>query len=293
MALARRFNGEIINSDSRQVYRLMDVGTAKPTPEEQSGAPHHLLDFLDPNEIFGLGSFLSLARAAVTDIQRRNRVPVVAGGTGQYVWALLEGRQVPKVPPDPAFRRAREAEAEQHGASVIYQRLQEIDPTRAAQLDPRNVRRVIRALEIYNAAGLRPSDYSQHAEPMERCLVIGLTLDRRELYRRIDDRVDEMMAAGFLEEVETIASKGYPLGEGPLASLGYRELGQHLVGEISLEEAIQRTKFQTHRLARRQYTWFKLDDPRIQWLDASQPDVESRAVELTENLLSGAPPVLK
>jgi tRNA dimethylallyltransferase len=293
VALARRFRGEIINADSRQVYRHMDIGTAKPTLQEQSQAPHHLLDLLGPGEDFGLAPFLSLARKTIQEIQERKGMPIVAGGTGQYVWALLEGWQVPEVPPDPAFRTARQQEAERDGAPALHRKLEEVDPQRAAQLDPRNVRRVIRALEIYHRTQRRPSSYPQQAEAIARALVIGLSMDRQELYRRIDVRVDRMVAAGLVEEVRRIAEMGYPMGKGPLASPGYRELGQYLSEEITLAEAEQRTKFQTHRLARRQHTWFKSDDPRIRWLDAGSPDLEARAAALVDNFLSGAPAVVK
>ena len=301
VGLARRLGGEIINADSRQVYRYMDIGTAKSSPEEQSQVPHHLLDLLDPNQDFGLGSFLSLARSIIREIHDGGGLPVVAGGTGQYIWALLEGWQVPKVPPDPEFRKAKEIEAEQYGAIALHRTLQQVDPRRAAQLDPRNVRRVIRALEIYRSGqqagqpagqpGL--SGFPRQTGPMADVLMIGLNLDRRELYRRIDDRIDRMLDAGLLEEVRRIAAMGYPTGIGALASPGYRELGQFLSGKIDLDEAVQRTKFQTHRLARRQNTWFKRNDPRIQWLDADSPDLEEQAAGLVESFLSGAPAVIK
>jgi len=293
VSLARRFGGEIINADSRQVYRYMDIGTAKPAPEEQSQVPHHLLDLLDPNQDFGLGSFLSLARGIIREIHDRGGLPIVAGGTGQYIWALLEGWQVPKVPPDPEFRKAKEIEAEQYGAMALHQKLQQVDPQRAAQLDPRNVRRVIRALEIYQSGQRGLSGSPRQAGPMADVLVIGLNLDRRDLYRRIDDRIDRMLDAGLVEEVRSIAALGYPTGIGPLSSPGYRELGQFLSGEIALDEAVQRTKYQTHRLARRQNTWFKRNDSRIRWLEADSPDLEERAAGLVESFLSGAPAVIK
>tara|TARA_B100000315_G_scaffold174615_1_gene163039 strand:- start:1228 stop:2154 length:927 start_codon:yes stop_codon:yes gene_type:complete len=287
VALARRFDGEIINADSRQVYQYMDIGTAKPSPEERAQAPHHLLDFVDPVDNFDLASFLSLARASIRDIQSRGRLPVVAGGSGQYVWALIEAWQVPEVPPDPAFRREKQREAGLHGPMHLFRQLQEVDPGRAAQLDPRNVRRVIRALEVSRSPQRAASDLRDRTQPMENVLVIGLALDRGELYRRIDGRVDRMLAAGLLDEVRSLDARGYRMGQGPLASPGYRELGQHLAGEITLDEAVQRTKYQTHHLARRQHTWFKPDDGRIQWLDASRPDLEACAAHLAAELLSG------
>ena len=286
MALARRFDGEIINADSRQVYRLMDIGTAKPSPTEQAQAPHHLLDICDPGESFNLACFLSRARVAVKDAQVRNRLPIVAGGSGQYVWGLLEGWQVPAAAPQPQFRREMLEEAQRNGPMSVYQRLQEADPDRAAQLDQRNLRRVIRALEVHHFRQPSGSTPERERSPLDNTLIIGLTMPREELYRRIDQRVDRMLASGLLDEVQGLAAKGYQLGQGPLSSPGYRELGQHIAGEISLEEAVQRTKFQTHRLARRQYTWFKLQDPRINWLNSSDPDVATRAAALVADFLS-------
>jgi tRNA dimethylallyltransferase len=267
----------------------MDIGTAKPTPAERSLAPHHLLDILDPDQNFDLGSFLSLARSIIREIQARGHLPIVVGGAGQYVWALLEGWQVPPVPPDLTFREAKLQEAQHLGSLALYQELQRLDPQRAAELDPRNIRRVIRALEIYHATRQLPSSHRQVAAPVSGALVIGLTLDRGELYRRIDARVDYMITAGLVEETRRLLGMGYQMGQGPLRSVGYLEMGQYLAGAITLAEAVQRTKFQTHRLARRQYTWFKLSDPRIHWLDASDRHLQQRAVELVASFLSGRP----
>jgi tRNA dimethylallyltransferase len=293
VALAQRFSGEIINADSRQVYRYMDIGTAKPTPQDRRQAWHHLLDLLDPDQNFTLGSFLALAKAVVKDIRRRQHLPILAGGTGQYIWALLEGWDVPQAPPDEGFRRLKEQEVREKGGQILYEELKQIDPQRASDLDPRNVRRMIRALEIYHATRRKPSNYRKRTPLAEDSLIIGLALPREDLYRRIDQRVDEMMGAGLLEEVRSIAGMGYQPGQGPLDSPGYRELGQHLNGEITLEEAVQRTKLQTHRLARRQYTWFKRSDPRIRWLDAADPWLDEKAMQLVADFYSGSRPVLQ
>ena len=289
VALAQRFGGEIISADSRQVYRHMDIGTAKPTITERRRAPHHLIDVVDPGQDFGLGLFLRLARGQVRDCHYRGVLPLVAGGTGQYIWALLEGWQVPEVPPDPEFRAAREREAAEHGPAVLYDRLRRLDPSRAAQLDYRNVRRVIRALEIAHSRQGPVPARNRTDETTGDPLVIGLTMGRQELYPRIDQRVDRMMEAGFLEEVAALLARGYELGRGPLDSPGYRELGLHLAGQLPLDEALQRTKYRTHGLARRQYTWFKLSDSRIQWLDASASDLENRAATMVESALAGRP----
>ncbi len=286
MTLARRFDGELINADSRQVYRLMDIGTAKPSPSDREKVHHHLVDICDPGDEFNLASFLSMSRTAIHEILGRGRLPIVAGGSGQYVWGLLEGWQVPAAAPQPQFRRDMLEEAQRNGPMSVYQQLESAAPDRAAQLDPRNLRRVIRALEVFHFRQPSGSTPEQERRPMDNCLVIGLTMPRQELYRRIDQRVDSMLESGFVEEVKALAAQGHMMGQGPLSSPGYRELGQYLAGEISLEEAVQRTKFQTHRLARRQYTWFKLTDPRINWLNASGSSLETQAEALVRNCLS-------
>ncbi len=292
--LCQRFGGEVINADSRQVYRKMDIGTAKATAAELELAPHHLIDLLEPSEQFGLGSFLPLAEAASYGITSRGKLPIVAGGTGQYVWALLEGQSVPSAPPDPAFRSTLEAESQtEGGGQALHDRLRQIDPDRADALDARNVRRVIRALEIYHVTSQKPSEMGNSDTKTVNYLALGLTMNRKALYQRIDDRVDAMMDAGFLAEVERLTEAGYPMGKGALASPGYRELGQYLTGEFSLAEAISRTKTQTHRLARRQYTWFKLLDPRITWLDNSEPGTLEQATELVRAYLSETSPVVQ
>ena len=291
--MARLLDGEIINADSRQVYRGMTIGTAKPGAEERAVAPHHLLDILDPPESYGLGLFLESAAAALGDIRHRSRLPIVCGGAGQYVWALAAGQTVPAVPPDPRFRAERLEEASRLGPGALHDRLATIDPVRAAALDHRNVRRVIRALEIHHHTGRLPSEIAPpEAAPVNAC-VLGLTMSREALYRRIDDRVDRMMQDGFLEEVSQLLASGVPPGLGPMDSPGYRELAQHLNREISLDEAVRRAKTQTHRLARRQYTWFKLADPRIDWLDATDPALVERATGVVSSFLNSPPPVLQ
>jgi len=295
--LCRRFGGEVINADSRQAYRGMDIGTAKPTPEERSQAPHHLLDILDPSERFGLGAFLPLAQGAAADITARGKLPIIAGGTGQYVWAMIERQFVPEIPPDPELRASLEKEAAEGGAQALHERLRQVDPVRAAALDPRNVRRVVRALEIYQTTNQKPSELVRNhpdtGPSTVNHLVIGLTMERKALYRRIDDRVDAMMDAGFLNEVERLVQAGYPTGYGALDCPGYRELGVHIGGDMSLDDAVSRTKTQTHRLARRQYTWFKPSDPRIMWLDAADSGMPERAAELVSAYLSETNPVVQ
>ncbi len=291
--LAERFNGEIINADSRQVYRHMDIGTAKPSPEEQCRAPHHLLDVATPDEDFSLGTFLTSARDISEDIMRRGRLPFVVGGSGQYVWALLEGWDVPAIPPDPLFRESMTRIAEQEGPAVFHRRLAGIDPQRAASIDPRNVRRVIRALEVHHQTGVEPSRLGKKTVNPPPSLVIGLTTGRERLYQRIDRRLDAMMDAGFFAEVESLLEMGYSMSHGALNCPGYRELAEHLAGQCSLDDAITRTRFRTHRMARRQYTWFKPSDRRIHWLETEAPTALGRAAGLVESFLKEHPPVVQ
>lgn len=269
VALARAIDGEIVGADSRQVYRCMDIGTAKPTPEERAQAPHHLIDLVDPNEPFGLAQYLGVANAALEDIWARGHQPLLVGGSGQYVWALLEGWTVPRLPPQRELRRSLEERAAREGVEALHRELARVDPQAAAGIDPRNVRRVIRALEVYQATGRPISFWQEKAPPPWDTLILGLTCPRDELYRRIDIRVDGMMKAGLVDEVWGLLAMGYRRELPSMSGIGYREVGQHLAGELDLSAAVERIKTATHRLARQQSTWFRGDDPRIQWIDVS------------------------
>ena len=269
IALARQFDGEIVNADSRQVYAGMDIGTAKPTVDELRAARHHLVDIRTLDAPISLGEYLPMARASIADIASRGKLPILCGGTGQYVWALLEGWQVPQVPPDADLRAELERRASADGMAALYRELQQLDPKRAESIGPYNTRRIIRALEIHQAYAGPISATDKSTEPPYRALVIGLTADRTALYDRIDTRFDTMMDAGLMDEVSRLVAAGYGSGKGPLSSVGYAQLAGHLAGEMTLADAIARAKTQTHRLVRRQYAWFKPTDPRIAWLDAT------------------------
>ena len=282
--LARAFNGEIVNADSRQVYRFMDIGTAKPPPQDRARVPHHLINILDPDQDFSLALFLDLAHRAIRGISGRRKVPIVTGGTGQYIWALAEGWQPPRAPANPKLRHELEQKAEREGAESLYRMLRERDPQTAARIDPLNVRRVIRALEIHDATGTSPSAGRRKQPPPYRGLIIGLTMDRKELYLKIDRRVDEMLERGLEEEVGELLRTGYSSDLPSMSSIGYREIGRYLRGELTLKEASQRIKYETHRFARRQYAWFRLDDPRIHWLEAGA-NLYLQAESLVEGFL--------
>ncbi len=274
VSIARATGGEIINADSRQVYRGMDIGTAKPTREEQAAVRHWLIDCAAPDEQFTLAAFLDAAHDAHDDITARGRTPVVAGGTGQYVWALLEGWRVPRVPPDVALRTELQALAAREGAAGLASLLRSEDPASADSIDPRNVRRIIRAIEVTRATG-RPFSAWREKEgpPAEDVRIIGLDLPREALYARIDARVDAMLAAGLVDEVRGLIAAGYGCELPSMSGIGYRQVCAHLRGEMRLDAAAAEIKTETHRLARMQHTWFRRDDPRIHWLDASAPDL--------------------
>ena len=279
LGLANRFKGQIVSADSRQVYRHMDIGTAKPSQVDRQQVPHHLYDLQDPDERFDLATFLKLATGAIDSVLSLGAVPILTGGSGQYVWALLEGWQLPSTPPDEELRAALTSQ----DSSVLHSRLSSIDPGAASRIHPNNLRRLVRALEVRQTEEFTPAADAPK-NPRYQALVIGLKMERDALYRRIDQRVDEMMEAGLLEEVRALIEAGYDPAMPSMESTGYRELMQHLRGEMSLDEAVQRIKYATHRLARRQYMWFRPTDPRICWLDSSS-DPYDEAVSLVRRFL--------
>lgn len=289
IGLARTLGGEIINADSRQVYRGMDTGTAKPTPAEQAAAPHHLIDVADPDEPFTLARFLDLANAALDDVWSRGRRPIVVGGTGQYVWALTEGWRVPRVPPDRDLRSRLEELVARDGAAALVRELHDVDPASAIAIDPRNVRRVIRAIEVTRATGRPFSVWQEKTAPGFETTIIGLRMERGPLYHRIDARVDAMLAAGLVEEVQRLNAAGYGCDLSSMASIGYRQVCAYLRGELPLADAVAQIKTETHRLARMQHTWFRESDPRIHWLDAESSALLSAARAAATGGLPGAP----
>jgi tRNA dimethylallyltransferase len=265
LQLAQDFNGEIISADSRQIYRGLDIGTDKPTPQQQALAPHHLIDVVDPDETLTLAKFQDLAYSAINSIHLRQRLPLLVGGTGQWIWAVAEGWGIPRVPPDAVLRAELEAQAETIGREALHAQLVEVDPEAAQKIDPRNLRRVIRALEVYQKTGIAISQHQQKNAPPYQFLLIGLTRPREELYLRIDQRIDKMMEAGLLDEVKQLVEAGYGWDKPAMSGLGYRQIGQYLQDEFDLEQAVALIKRETHRFVRQQYNWFRPDDPRIHW----------------------------
>ena len=283
IALARTLGGEIVGADSRQVYRHMDIGTAKPTPEERSLARDHLIDVVDPDQEFSLAQYLELAVAALEDVWSRGKQPLLVGGSGQYVWALLEGWRVPRLPPQRKLRRELEERAARQGAGALHGELVQVDPKAAARIDPRNVRRVIRALEVHKATGCPISYWQEKGPPPWQTFILGLTCPRQVLYERIDARVDAMMEAGLVDEVRALLAMGYSPSLAALSGIGYKQVCQYLAGELDLATAVAQIKTATHRLARQQYTWFRLDDRRIRWIDVSLDAPFGEAARLVES----------
>jgi tRNA dimethylallyltransferase len=286
LRLAGLFQGEIISADSRQVYRYLDIGTAKPTPQELSSIPHHLIDIINPDDEFSLATYQELANQAIDNIYQRGRLPFLAGGTGLYVKAVLEGWQIPKVSPDRELRYNIEKRASERSIDEIYEELVNIDPDAAAKIDRRNVRRVIRALEVHAKAGKAFSQLGDKIAPAFIPFVIGLTAERAELYRIVDRRVDEMIERGLVREVEKLLKMGYDLNLPSMSGIGYRQVGQFLKGELTLTEATQKIKTETHRFIRHQYAWFRLNDEKIHWFDVGDredSEIEETLAEFLKN----------
>ena len=287
LRLARAFNGEIVNADSRQVYCHLDIGTAKPAPEELALVPHHLINIVNPDEDFSLAQYQELVYRAVDDIQQRDKLALLVGGSGLYVWSVLEGWGIPQVPPDPEFRHNLEEKAAKVGNDELYQELMKVDPVAAQRIDRRNVRRVIRALEVHRNTGAHFSELQRKEEPPFNTLIIGLTADRAELYRRIDLRVDEMIKQGLVDEVEKLVNMGYDSNLPAMSGIGYKEIDMFLKGELTLATAIQQIKFETHRFVRHQYNWFQLKDDRIHWVDI-QDRAEPEITTLLTRFIKGS-----
>jgi tRNA dimethylallyltransferase len=259
--LAETFGGEILSADSMQVYRCMDIGTAKPTAEEQKRVPHHLIDVVNPDESFHADTYRLLGRQKIEELVQSGKRAWVAGGTGLYVKALTEG-----IFPTPAIpfrvRERLKQEAAEKGGDVLYRRLMDVDPNAASRLHPHDLFRILRALEVFEATGATISyfhDQHRFQDRPYRTLKIGLEMDRGRLYQRIDERVDRMIEKGLLREVEGLIEKGYGPGLRTMQSLGYKQMVQFLCKEIDWEEAVRQMKRDTRRYAKRQLTWFKAD----------------------------------
>jgi tRNA dimethylallyltransferase len=275
--LAERLQGEIVSADSRLVYRGMDIGTDKPGLGERARVTHHLIDVTDPDAPWSLSTYQEAARMAIQEIAQRDRLPFLVGGTGLYVTAILEGWEPPPRPEDDSLREELFQFAEDKGAKALHARLRAVDPETAARIDYRNIRRVVRALEIYQFTGSPASHMRRKQPPGYHAISIGLHLPRSKLYARIDERIDAMLEAGLIDEVRSLLARGYSADLPAMSAIGYRQIVSHLQGEIGIEEAVRQIRRQTRQFVRRQANWFKLDDERIHWFEAnerSERDIE-------------------
>lgn len=285
--LVAQIGGEIVSADSMAVYKGMDIGTAKPTADEKARAKFHLIDVADPTEPFNVGEFQKLAQDAIDDISRRNPPAVVVGGSGLYVRAAIDGLDT-SIPADNKDFRLRMAEqARLYGNEYVHGLLAKVDPVSAERIHPNNLKRVIRALEIYEETGKKPSDLFEADSKREPrypdARFFGLMMDRKKLYARIEKRVDLMIDTGLVEEVSRLIEMGISPNTTAMQGLGYKEIAGYLRGEIGLTEAIDLLKKNTRRFAKRQYTWFRADS-RIQWIDVGGRTAEEVSLIIKESL---------
>lgn len=260
VAVARALNGEVINGDSQQVYRGFDIGTAKIRPEEMQGVPHHLLDIKDPHEQFSVAEFQQRVDALIAEIAARGRLPILCGGTGLYVRAVLREYTFAALETDGSVRARLNAEAERAGPPALHARLAVVDPAAAARIHPNDQLRIVRALEVFELTGRPISELQKQGEGARYdYLLIGLTMERARLYARIDARVDAMLRAGWLDEVRALLAAGASPYRGPLTAIGYREMVAYLRGLATLPEAIDWAKRNSRRYAKRQLTWFRAE----------------------------------
>ncbi len=290
ISLAQVVGGEIVGADSRQIYRYMDIGTAKPTAGQQAQIPHHLIDIVPPDYNLSLAEYQDAANRAIEAVHQRGRIPFLVGGSGQYISAVEEGWSIPRVPPDPKLRAELERFASENSPAALHKRLRQFDPVAAERIHPNNTRRVIRALEVQMLTGHAISDLQKKRPPPWRLLRIGLQLPRSILYPRVDARVDAMIEAGLVEEVARLLDMGYDRAIPSMSGLGYREIAAHLLDGGPLDEAIGRAKFSTHEFIRRQDVWFRGHDNGILWHNVEDVDAAALARFLGDWLERGDRP---
>jgi len=286
--LARALSCEIISGDSMQVYRGMDIGTAKITEEEMGGIPHHLIDVLDPDEPFSVALFQEWCRKLIPEISSRGQLPFIVGGTGLYIESVCYEYQFTEAGADEDFRAQQQSFADAHGAEALHAKLADMDPQSAARLHPNDVRRVIRALEVVHLTGETLSsqlEKQQKQSPYELCL-IGLTMDRQMLYNRIERRIDAMLRLGLVEEVQGLLRRGYSREAVSMQGLGYKEIVEHLIDAVPLEVAVEKLKRDTRRFAKRQLSWFRhMKD--IAWIDVGDGENFSGILTAAHAIIAG------
>ena len=272
--LALRHNGEVVSADSMQIYRRMDIGTAKPTKEEMGGIPHHMIDVADPEEDFSVARYVEMAAQCVDDVLTRGKLPIVAGGTGLYIDSLLSGRTFAPFSPDSALRGELERELAEKGGQAMLEALAQVDPEAAQRLHPNDHKRIIRALEVYRSTGKTITQHNRETQaipPRYNALTIGLAFqDRQAMWRRIDQRVDEMVAAGLEDEVRRLLTSGISPKCTAMQAIGYKEFTQALSGEMTWQEAADVVKLRSRQYAKRQLTWFGRN-PNTRWVRWDDP----------------------
>jgi tRNA dimethylallyltransferase len=283
--VAKILHAEIVSADSRLLYIGLDIGTAKPTRSEREQVQHHLIDVTTADKIWSLAQYQSAAALAIASIHHRNRLPILVGGTGQYVSAVTQGWEIPPAAPNPSLRDALESWKEQIGYQALYDRLAHLDPVAAASIDPPNARRTIRALEVIFSTGRLFSTQKRSLTPHYRILQLGINRPRPELYQRIDERIDQMLHAGLVDEVRYLLKQGYSPELPPMSAIGYGEIAAYLGGKSSLEDAITGMKRRTRIFIRRQANWFKKDDPSIHWFNVNE-DTTFQIERVIHNWLS-------
>jgi tRNA dimethylallyltransferase len=285
--LAKRFDCEIISGDSMQIYKRMDIGTAKISTSEMKGVPHHLIDIKNPEESFSVAEFQQLVRRKISDIHSRGKVPLIVGGTGLYIQAVLYDYQFTETPGDAHYREELEAEHEKHGSEWLHQKLFNVDPASAGNIHPNNTRRVIRALEIFHCTGKTMSEYQngQTHELQYNVALIGLTMDRDKLYERINLRVDLMIQQGLLEEVKALYDDGVRDVQS-VQAIGYKELYDYFEGYVSMEQAIESLKQNSRRYAKRQLTWFR-NKMNVAWYDMTDGSSYAKNIEGISEFIAG------
>ncbi|WP_042356647.1 tRNA (adenosine(37)-N6)-dimethylallyltransferase MiaA [Bacillus rubiinfantis] len=285
--MAKRFNGEIISGDSMQIYRGMDIGTAKIKTAEMEGIPHHLIDIKDPDERFSVAEFQQLVRSKISDIASKGKLPIIVGGTGLYIQSVIYNYQFSDVVSNPPLRILLEQRARELGPEVLHQELMRVDPSSASEIHPNNLKRVIRALEIYYSTGKTRNEFTDTAQShsLYNTAIIGLTMEREQLYNRINYRVDLMLAEGLLEEVKQLHQRGLRDGQS-IQAIGYKEIYQYLDGEVTLEEAIEKLKQNSRRYAKRQLTWFR-NKMEVKWFDMTNVNDLSKKEEEISQYVEG------
>ena len=287
--IAKAFNGEIVSADSMQIYKYMDIGSAKPTKEELSQAKHYLVDEIDPRDEFSAAEYQLLAKKYIEQIFESGKTPVISGGTGLYINSLLYDMNFSVMPKQADFRKQLEREAELHGVLFVHDRLKALDPAAAERIHPNNLKKVIRAIEVLETTGEGIREFSESFVPTGDygCVLIGLNRDREELYRRIEERVDELMKAGLVKEIESLLEKGLTENSISMKGIGYKEIIAYLHGEYDLSEAVRLVKQNTRHYAKRQLTWLKRYQNMI-WFNLSEYESEAAALtDVKEAIRSG------